>query len=69
MSSTHVSTRTTDEIALHDDLVDHNELAIARAFLQHSVEFVLPPHYRPDVIGEMRVISVDTKEIDKDHSS
>jgi len=36
---------TTDEIALSDELANHNELAIARAFLRHSVEFVLPPHY------------------------
>jgi len=38
---------TIDEIALYDDLAIHNELAIARAFLRHLVEFVLPPHYRP----------------------
>jgi len=39
----------TNEIALSDKLANHNALAIARAFLRHSVEFVLPPHYRPDV--------------------
>jgi len=56
---------TTDEIALYDDLANHKELAIARDFLRHSVEFVLPPHYRPDVMGEMRVIGVDTKKLTK----
>jgi len=56
---------TTDEIALSDELANHNELAIARAFLRHSVEFVLPPHYRPDVTGEMRVIGLDTKKLSK----
>ena len=50
---------TTDAIALYDDSAIHNELAIARAFLRHSVELVLPPHYRPDVMGEMRVIAVE----------
>jgi len=29
----HASTRATDEVALQDNLADHNELAIARAFL------------------------------------
>ena len=58
-------TTTTDEIALYDDLAIHNEIAIARAFLRHSVEFVLPPHYRPDVTGEMRDIGVDTKKLTK----
>ena len=61
----HASTRATDEVALQDNLADHNELAIARAFLRHSIEFVLPPHYRPDVVGEMRVIGVDTKKLTK----
>jgi len=56
---------TTDEITLYDDLAIHNELAIARALLRHSVEFVLPPHYRPDVMGEMRVIGVDTRKLTK----
>ena len=55
----------TNEIALSDELANHNELAIARAFLRHSVEFVLPPHYRPDVTGEMPVIGVDTKKLTK----
>jgi hypothetical protein len=55
----------TNEIALSDELANHDELAIARAFLRHSVEFVLPPHYRPDVTGEMRVIGVDTKKLTK----
>ena len=54
---------TTDKIALSDDLANHNELAIARAFLRQSVEFILPPHYRPDVMGEMRVIGVDVKKL------
>jgi len=58
-------TTTTDEIALYDDLAIHNEIAIARAFLRHSVECVLPPHYRPDVMGEMHVIGVDTKKLTK----
>ena len=35
---------TTDEIALSDDLVNHNEVAIARLFSRRSVEFVLSPH-------------------------
>jgi len=55
----------TDEIALSDELANQNELAIARAFLRHSVEFVLPPHYRPDVTGKMRVIGVYTKKLTK----
>jgi len=54
-----------NEIALSNKLANHNELAIARAFLQHSIEFVLPPHSRPDVTGEMRVIGVDTKKLTK----
>ena len=41
------------------------KLAIARAFLRHSVEYVLPPDYRPDVMGEMRIIGVDTKKLTK----
>jgi len=40
VSSIHASTRATDEIALHDDLTDHNKIAITWAFLRHSVEFV-----------------------------
>jgi len=56
---------TTDEIALYDDLANHNELDIAKAFLRHSVEFVLPPHYTPDVMCEMCVIGVDTKKLTK----
>jgi len=51
-------------MALYDDLAIHNTLAIAKAFLQHSVKFVTP-HYRPDVMGEMRVIGVDTKKLTK----
>ena len=38
---------TSDETTLSDELANHNELAIARAFIQHLVEFVKPPHYRP----------------------
>jgi len=56
---------TTDESSLYDDLANHNELAIARTFLLHSDKFVLPPDYRPDVMGEMRVIGVDTKKLTK----
>jgi len=52
----HTSTRATDEIAIRDNLHDFSELAIARALLKHSVEFILPPHYKPDVTGEMRVV-------------
>jgi len=52
-------------MALYDDLAIHNTLAIAKAFLRHSVKFVLTPHYRPDVMGEMRVIDVDTKKLTK----
>jgi len=40
VSSIHASTRATDDIALHEDLTDHNKIAITRAFLRHSVEFV-----------------------------
>jgi len=43
--SAHASTRATDEIAIHDNLHDFSELAIARALLKHSVEFILPAHY------------------------
>jgi len=56
---------TTNEIALYDDLAHHNELAIARAFLRHSVKFVLPAHYRLDVTHKMRFIGVDTKNLSK----
>jgi len=55
----------TDEIALFDKLANHTALAIARAFLRHSVEFILPPHYRRDVTGKMRVIGVGTKKLTK----
>ena len=48
--------------ALYDDLANHKDLAIARAFLRHSVEFVLPPHCRSDV---MHVIGVHTKKLTK----
>ena len=65
MPLAHASTRATDEVALQDNLTDHNKLVIARAFLRHSIEFVLSPHYRPDVVGEMRVIGVDTKKLTK----
>ena len=58
-STKYGSTRASDEIALHDDLAAYTEFAIARALLRHSVGFILPPHYKPDVVGEMRVIGVD----------
>ena len=61
----HAFATTTDEIALSDDLAHHNEPAIARTCIRHSVEFVLPSYYRPDVRGEMRVIGVDTKKLTK----
>jgi len=56
---------TTDKIALYDDIVNHYDLANGPAFLCHSVKFVLPPHYRPDAIGEMCIIGVDTKKLTK----
>jgi len=65
VSSKHAPTRATNEIAPYDDLSNHNELAIVRAFLRHLVEFVLPPHYRPDAVGEMHIIGVDTKKLTK----
>ena len=46
-------------------MASHNELAIARAFLQHSIKFVLPPHYRQNAVGEMRVIGVDAMKLTK----
>ena len=46
-------------------MASHNELAIARAFLQHSIKFVLPPQYRQNVVGEMRVIGVDAMKLTK----
>jgi len=58
----------TDEIALHDDLATHTEFAITRALLRHSVGFILPQHYKPDVVGEMRIIGVDTNLFNKDQS-
>ena len=63
--SAHASTRATDEIAIHDNLHDFSELAIARALLKHSVEFILPAHYKPDVTGEMRVVGVDALKLTK----
>ena len=56
---------TTDEIALYGDVAKHIELAIAQAFLRHSVVFVLPPLYRPDEMGEMRFVGVETKKLIK----
>ena len=41
----------TDAIAIHDNLHDFSELAIARALLKYSVKFILPAHYKPDVPG------------------
>jgi len=55
----------TNEIALSDELANHKELAIARAFLRHSVEFVLPPHYRPDVTGECASLVLTPKKLTK----
>ena len=63
--SAHASTRATDEIAIHDNLHDFSELAIARALLKHSFEFILPAHYKPDVTGEMRVVGVDALKLTK----
>jgi len=63
--SAHASTRATDEIAIHDNLHDFSELEIARALLKHSVEFILPAHYKPDVNGEMRVVGVDALKLTK----
>jgi len=42
-----------------------NQSAILSVLLRHSVEFVLPSLYGPDVTGEMRVIGVDTKKLTK----
>jgi hypothetical protein len=63
--SAHASTRATDEIEVHDNLHDFAELSIARALLKHSVEFVLPAHYKPDFTGEMRVVGVDAMKLTK----
>jgi len=63
--SAHASTRATDEIAFQDNLHDFSELAIARAFLKSSVEFIFPAHYKPDVTGEMRVVGVDGLKLTK----
>jgi len=68
-STKYGSTHATDEITLHDDLAAHTEFAIARALLRHLVGFVLPPDYKPDLVGEMRVIGVDNNLFDKDQSS
>jgi len=63
--SVHALTRATDEIALHDNLTDVSELAITRALLKYSVEFILPPHYKAGVTGEMRVVDLDAKKLTK----
>jgi len=63
--SAHASTRATDEIAIHDNLLNFFEMAIARALLKHSVKFILPAHYKPDVTREMRVVGVDALKLTK----
>jgi hypothetical protein len=68
-STKYGSTHATNEIALHDDLAAYTEFAIARALLRHLVGFILPPHYKSDVVGEMCVIGVDNNLFDKDQSS
>ena len=48
-------------INLHDDLLAHSEINIARALLRHSVEIVLPWRYKPGDSkpeSEMRVVGV-----------
>jgi len=67
-STKYGSTHATDEIALRDDLAAYTEFAIARDLLRHLVGFILPPHYKSDVVGEMRVIGVDNNLFDKDQS-
>jgi len=57
--SDQASTSTTDEITIQNNIIHFSELAIARALLKHSVEFILPPHYKPDVTGKMRVVGMD----------
>jgi len=42
--SAHASTRATDEITIRDNLHDFSILAISRALLKHSVEFILLVH-------------------------
>ena len=49
----------------NDNLHDFSELAIARALLKHSVEFILPAHYKPDVTGEMHVVGVVAVKLTK----
>jgi len=63
--SAHASTRATDEISIHDNLHDFSQLEIVRALLKHSVEFILPPHYKLDVTGEMCVVGVDALKLTK----
>ena len=50
------------DVSIHDDLVNHSEIAIARALLKHSVEIILPSNYAPHGIvpkdGEMRVTGI-----------
>ena len=67
-STKYSSIRATDEITLYDDLAAHAEFVITRALLQHSVGFILPQHYKPDVVGEMRIIGVDANLFIKDQS-
>ena len=55
-------------INLHDDLLAHSEINIARALLRHSVEIVLPWRYKPGDSkpeSEMRVVGVKATPISK----
>ena len=57
------------DVSIHDDLANQSEIAIARALLKHSVNFILPPNYAPHGIvpkdGEMRVTGIQAKKISK----
>ena len=54
-----------DEIAIHENLDDFSKLLIFRALLKHSIEFIVPPHFNPDVTGEMRVVGVNAMKLTK----
>jgi len=49
----------------HDNLTDVSEISIPRALLKYSVEFILHPHYKAGVTGEMRVVDVDGIKLNK----